>query len=64
MVAHETEQMRMQNGPAYAKLLEKVWSDPAAKKKFLAEPRTALASEGFVVPPGVTVKVVENTPII
>jgi hypothetical protein len=60
MVAQESEQVR-QNGRAYAKLVAKVWSDPDAKQKFLEDPKTALASEGFTVPAGVTVKVLENT---
>ena len=57
----ETEQLRSQNGAAYAKLLGKVWSDAAEKSKFLADPKAALTNGGFAVPVGVTVKVAENT---
>jgi hypothetical protein len=60
MVA-ETEQQRSQNGAAFARLLGKAWSDPAEKKKLLADPKTALTAVGFAIPTGATVKVLENT---
>lgn len=46
---------------AYAKLVRKVWDDPAFKAKLIANPAEGLASAGVPVPAGVTIKVVEDT---
>jgi hypothetical protein len=46
---------------AYAKVVARAWSDPAFKAQLLADPDAALAAAGAPVPPGVAVKVVENT---
>ncbi len=42
-------------------LIAKARSDPSFKKRLLANPAAALSAAGVVIPPGVTVKVVENT---
>ena len=44
-----------------AKLLAKVWSDETFKKRLLSDSRAVLESEGIIVPPGVEVKVLEQT---
>jgi hypothetical protein len=46
---------------AWQQLVARAWSDPALKAKLLADPAAVLKAEGVGVPPGVTVKVVENT---
>jgi len=46
---------------AHGKIIAKAWSDPAFKAKLLADPHGALKDAGVAVPPGMTVKVVENT---
>src|SRR5690242_19997305 len=45
----------------YQKIVTRAWTDPKFKARLLADPHTALAEQGVVIPPGVTVKVVENT---
>jgi hypothetical protein len=42
-------------------VITKAWSDPAFKKHLLSDPAAALSAEGVAIPPGVAVKVVENT---
>ncbi len=42
-------------------LIAKCWADEAFKQKLLADPAAALKAEGIEVPPGVTVRAVENT---
>jgi hypothetical protein len=46
---------------AYAKVVARAWRDPTFKAQLLADPNAVLAAAGAVVPPGVTLKVVENT---
>jgi hypothetical protein len=46
---------------AYAKVVARAWSDPAFKARLLADANAALAAAGASMPPGMTVKVVENT---
>jgi len=48
-------------GTPLSTVITKAWSDPAFKKQLLSDPAAALSAEGVVIPPGVTVKVVENT---
>lgn len=48
----------------YAKVGTRARTDPAFKAKLLSEPAAALAAMGVVMPAGVTVKVVENTPAL
>lgn len=42
-------------------LIAKCWADEAFKQKLLADPAAALKAEGIEIPPGVTVRAVENT---
>jgi hypothetical protein len=56
------EQAQMQG---YAKqwglLVARTWSDEGFKRRLLAAPAVALAEQGIPVPPGVEVRVHENT---
>jgi hypothetical protein len=45
----------------YAKVVARAWREPAFKAKLLADPVGALAAMDIAVPPGVTVKMVEDT---
>ena len=51
--------------PKYAdthfKLVARVWSDPAFKAQLLTDPTATLVAAGVPVPPGMAVRVVENT---
>ena len=49
-------------GEAFAKLVQKVWSDPDFKAKLYSDPMPLLAQYGIEIPPGIKVKVVENEP--
>ncbi len=55
------EETREEQGKKYAKLVAKTWSDEAFKERLLSDSRTVLEGEGIIVPPGVDVKVVEQT---
>ena len=46
---------------AYARLVQRAWSDPQFKARLIADPAAVLAQAGVPVPPGVAVKVVEDT---
>jgi len=43
-------------------LFARCWKDESFKKRFLSEPAAVLAEEGFDVPEGVEIKVIENRP--
>ena len=43
-------------------LFARCWKDQNFKKRFVNEPAAVLAEEGFDVPEGIKVKIVENTP--
>ncbi len=45
----------------WQQVVARAWSDPALKARLLADPAAVLKAEGLSVPPGVTVKVTENT---
>ena len=45
----------------FGRLVAKAWSDPAFKKRLVAEPKAILHEYGIEVPAGADVKVVENT---
>lgn len=45
----------------YSKIVAMAWHDPAFKAKLLADPNAILEEAGIRVPPGVRVKVVENS---
>lgn len=44
------------------RIIAKAWADEAFKAALLADPAATLAQEGITLPPGLTLKVVENTP--
>jgi hypothetical protein len=45
----------------WSELVARAWDDPAFKAKLLADPAGVLKEQGLAVPPGITIKVVENT---
>jgi hypothetical protein len=45
----------------YQQLVARTWDDPAFKARLLAEPTRTLAEQGIQFPPGVEVRMVENT---
>jgi hypothetical protein len=45
----------------WGQLVARTWSDAAFKQRLLAAPAAALAEEGIELPPGVEVRVCENT---
>ncbi|HVA33694.1 MAG TPA: NHLP leader peptide family RiPP precursor [Candidatus Baltobacteraceae bacterium] len=49
-------------GSLYSKIIAKAWADEAFKRRLLEHPLETLRAEGAVVPDGVRVTVVENTP--
>ena len=55
------EETREEQDKKYAKLIAKAWSDEAFKERLLTDSRAVLEAEGISVPPGVDVKVVEQT---
>ena len=44
-----------------AKIAARAWEDPAYKKKLLENPKAVFQEAGFKVPPGITIKILENT---
>ena len=61
MAEPETTADAYASGATYAKVVARAWSDPAFKADLIANPGATLAAAGVPVPPGVTIKVVENT---
>ena len=59
-MANET-QSADERRAAYAKVVARAWSDEAFKAKLKSDPHATLAEHGVAVPPGMTVKVQENT---
>jgi hypothetical protein len=55
------DETREEQGKKYAKLIAKAWSDEAFKERLLTDSRAVLEAEGISVPPGVDVKVMEQT---
>ena len=55
------EETREEQGKKYAKLVAKAWSDESFKERLLTDSRAILEAEGITVPPGVDVKVMEQT---
>lgn len=43
------------------RIIAKAWSDPGFKARLLADPAAILTAEGFTVPAGVALTVVEDT---
>jgi hypothetical protein len=52
----------MMEHPAFFKVVARAWSDAAYKAELLSHPAAALAEMGLSPPPGVALKVHENTP--
>jgi hypothetical protein len=50
-----------QQKKAWGQIVAKAWEDAAFKQRLLADPAAALKAHGFEVPPGVRVRVVEDT---
>jgi Nitrile hydratase, alpha chain len=50
-----------EQGRKMSQLLARCWADEGFKQKVLADPATTLTSEGVELPPGLSIKVVENT---
>ena len=48
-------------GEKWGQIVSKTWTDESFKKRLLADPATILKEHGLEVPPGVQVKIVENT---
>src|SRR5262245_19687256 len=46
----------------WGQLVARAWSDDAFKARLLAEPAPTLAEQGITMPPGVEIRVHENTP--
>ena len=43
----------------YQQIIAKCWGDVKFKESLIADPRAVLATEGFIVPAGKTIKIVE-----
>jgi hypothetical protein len=48
-------------GKKWQQIVARAWMDNGFKQKLLKDPMTMLKEEGFEIPPGAEVKVVENT---
>jgi hypothetical protein len=48
-------------GKRWSQLVAKVWSDDRLRQRLLADPTTVLTEHGLEPPPGVQVKIVEDT---
>jgi hypothetical protein len=46
----------------WSQLVARAWADPAFKARLLTDPAGVLKENGMLVPAGITIKVVENTP--
>jgi hypothetical protein len=56
------EQMEMQDyAKQWGQLVARAWSDEAFKERLLADPDATLAEQGIPIPPGVEVRVHENS---
>jgi hypothetical protein len=56
------EQVQMQDyAKQYGQLVARAWGDEAFKQRLLADPAPALAEQGIPIPPGVEVRMHENT---
>jgi hypothetical protein len=59
------EQAQMQGyAKQWGQLVARTWSDEGFKRRLLAAPGPALAEQGIPVPPGVEVRVHENSPTV
>ena len=56
-----TDPARQERARKLGQVVAKAWTDEAFKRRLLAEPGAVLREQGVDVPPGVEVRVVENT---
>jgi hypothetical protein len=56
-----TDPRRREQARKWGQVVARAWSDEAFKRRLLAEPGAVLREQGMDVPPGVEVRVVENT---
>jgi hypothetical protein len=52
---------RQEQARKWGQVVAQAWSDEAFKRRLLAEPATVMREQGLDVPPGVELRVVENT---
>lgn len=45
----------------WAQLVAKAWADDSLRKRLLSDPKTVMAEHGLPSPPGLEVKIVQNT---
>ena len=45
----------------WGQVVARAWADPAFKQRLLANPADALREEGIEVPPGIELRIVEDT---
>ena len=45
----------------FAKVIARAWADDAFKQRLVSDPKAVAAEYGFTIPPGMQVRVVENT---
>ena len=55
---------RQEYAKQWGQLVARAWSDAAFKQRLLADPAAALAEQGIPVPPGVEVRVHENSAVL
>jgi hypothetical protein len=55
------EDERNERSKIMHKIIAKAWADESFKEKFLSDSRAVLEAEGIPVPPGVEVKILEQT---
>ena len=56
-----TDPAQQERARKLGQVVARAWTDEAFKRRLLAEPATVLREQGMDVPPGVEVRVVENT---
>lgn len=61
MVDNQTELEQAQLDAAYSKVVTRAWSDPAYKRRLMADPHAVLAEAGLTVAPDVKINVLENS---
>src|SRR5262245_6999877 len=61
MFQRKTVMNAEQQNKVWSQVVAKAWVDDAFKRRLLADPAAVLQEHGVAVPPGVQVKVVEDT---
>jgi hypothetical protein len=56
-----TDPRRQERARQWGQVVARAWSDEAFKRRLVTEPAAVLREQGMDVPPGVEVRVVENT---